>query len=226
MSHHRKKHAHSHKRSQSGVYTVFFAAIMIPLVVLIAGVLLNAAMSHYEQSRLRFVGNEVIAQFESPADLNEKRLGDLFINLAHANGLMIDKNIKIVISDKVITSAPGSGQQEPGIEINFRGTFHNGHFGLAPFAQGFNQSFIVKDSQFTTHGYLAINGYPYCQLDPSQNLCTYLPIFRPSPGAPTWHFQQDTAIGGVRKAMGINQEGDELKPENWKQLADNLVSIY
>ena len=114
---------------------------------------------------------------------------------------------------------------EPVTKVSVSGRFRRLP-GLLSGNTRFEQVYKVKDSQFSTHGYLAINNYPYCELNPESGLSSYLPLYLPSPAAPTWQFQQDNAIGGVNRAIGRNVDYEELESKNWRQLADNLVSIY
>jgi hypothetical protein len=205
------------RKARGAIYTVCFVGLVIPFVLALGNCILQAALCYYDQDRLHFVGNDVIEHFESLADLDENKFDQLFSALAKANNLPV-QSIKSQIS-----TCPEAAEETVQIKVS-------GWFAMAPgmfsWSRPFVQIYKIKCSQFDTFGYLAINSYPYCEVDPTHPLSTYLPLYRPSPSSPTWQFCQDTAIGGVRKSICNTNSGDDQKPANWKQLADNLVSIY
>jgi len=205
-------------RSTSGaLYTACFLSLVIPFVIVLGNTVLQAALCNYENARLRFVGNDIVEQCNTLSDLEEQTFADTFTALARANNLPV-RNVKVKIAACQDTS-------EPTTEIKVTGNYARLP-ALFCGAAGFQQIFLIKDSQLSTYGYLAINTYPYCEFDPTHGLSSYLPLYRPSPAAPTWQFAQDTAIGGVRKAIGNGPNGNDQNPKNWTQLADNLTSIY
>lgn len=214
LKHYRSKPSRS---TRGALYTACFLSLLVPFVVILGSTVLQAALCNYENSRIRFVGNDVVEQFDTLADLDEHKFEDMFSALARANNLPV-RNVKA----KIVVC---QGTSEQTIEIKVTGTYSRLPL-LFTASSGFDQTFRIKDSQFSTYGYLAINSYPYCEFDPSHGLSTYLPLYRPSPTAPTWQFQQDNAIGSVRKVMCDQKSSDDQNPENWKQLADNLTSIY
>jgi hypothetical protein len=214
LKHYRSKQSRS---SRGALYTACFLSLLVPIVIIIGSTVLQAALCNYENARVRFVGNNVVEQFDTLADLDEHKFEDMFSALARANNLPLH-NVKAKIAVGQVT-----GEQT--LEIRVTGTFSRLPL-LFTASSGFDQTFRIKDSQFSTYGYLAINSYPYCEFDPSHGLSTYLPLYHPSPTAPTWQFQQDNAMGSVRKVICDQKVSDDQNPENWKQLADNLTSIY
>lgn len=214
LKHYRSKQSRS---TRGALYTTCFLSLLVPIVIIIGSTVLQAALCNYENARIRFVGNNVVEQFDTLADLDEHKFADTFSALARANNLPVRKvKAKIAVCQV-------AGEQT--LEIRVTGTFSRLPL-LFTAASGFDQTIRIKDSQFSTYGYLAINSYPYCEFDPSHGLSTYLPLYRPSPSAPTWQFQQDNAMGSVRKVICDQKVSDDQNPENWKQLAENLTSIY
>lgn len=214
LEHSRSKQPRS---TRGALYTACFLSLLVPFVIILGSTVLQAALCNYQNARIRFVGNNVVEQLDTLADLDERKFADMFSALARANNLPV-RNVKAKI-------AVCQDAAEQTLEIRVTGTFSRLPL-LFSASSGFDQTFSIKDSQLSTYGYLAINSYPYCEFDPSQGLSTYLPLYRPSPTAPTWQFQQDNAIGSVRKVICDQKSSDDQKPENWKQLADNLTSIY
>jgi hypothetical protein len=205
------------RRSQGAIYTVCFVGFVIPCVLALGDTILQAALCFYNQERIDYVANEVIDHFESISELEENKFDYLFQALASANCMQL-QNVKSQISHCTDSS-------EEAIQIKVSGRFEN-NLGLFTGFRPFAKTYKVKLSKFETLGYVAINGYPYCEVDTSRGLSAYMPIYRPSAAAPTWSFSQDNAIGSVRKSVCDNGPQDDQKPANWKQLAEGLVSIY
>jgi hypothetical protein len=190
---------------------------MVPLVLALTNMVLEAALCFYNQQRLDYVANEVIEHFESLSQMDENKFASLFSVLAQANSMQL-QSVKSEIS-------PCSGSTEEAVQIKVSGKFKN-EIGLFVGYRPFVKTYQIKLSKFETLGYLAVNGYPFCEMDASRGLSAYLPIYRPSTTLPTWHFAQDNAIGGVRRSICATNSNDDQKPANWKQVADGLVSIY
>ena len=56
--------------SRGAIYTACFGAFVIPLVVMLVVVVLQAAVNSHEQARLRFVGQDVLEHFDSLPELD------------------------------------------------------------------------------------------------------------------------------------------------------------
>jgi hypothetical protein len=206
------------RKARGAIYTVCFVALVVPFVLALGGMLLQAALCFYNQQRVDYVANEVIDHFDSLSQLNESKFDSLFSDLASANSLRL-QNVKSEIS-------PCPDSTEETVQIKVSGSFDNG-LGLFAQHRTFVKIYKIKLSKFETLGYLAINGFPYCEGNVARGLSDYLPIYRPSAALPTWQFSQDNAIGSVRKTVCAHSgDQDDQKPANWKQLAEGLVSIY
>jgi len=212
-----KNQRYAPRRARGAIYTVCFVALVVPFVLALAHMLMQAALCFYNQGRLDYVANEVIDHFESVSQLNENKFDSLFSALASANRIRL-KDVKSQIS-----ACPDSTEET--IQIKVSGRFQN-DLGFFAEYRPFAKIYKVKLSKFETYGYVAINGFPYCESDTARGLSAYLPLYRPSAALPTWQFAQDNAIGSVRKLVSQSSNQDDLKPANWKQLAEGLVSIY
>jgi hypothetical protein len=205
------------RAERGAIYTVSFLSIAIPLVLILANMILQAALTYYVGQRLDFVANETIDHFDSLAQIDQSSFNSLFSGLASANDLKL-RNVK-----SLMLSSTESGEEA--LKISISGSFAN-DLGIFTAFKPFAKTYNVKVSRFDTLGYLAVNGYPFCEINSQRNLSAYLPIYRPSPALPTWQFSQDTAIGMVRETIYADSTNADRKPSNWRDLADGLVSIY
>ncbi len=210
----RKKYTRS---CRGAIFTVCFAAFLIPVTVAFVITLVQSAVCYCNKERLHYAVADVIEHFDSISQMDESTFDHLLSALAQANNLQL-QNLKTRIS-----SSEKDGEET--IEIKVSCSFYH-QPGLIAFNWPFVEVYRVKRSQLDTFGYLAVNGYPYSATEPSRGLSTYLPLYRPSAAVPTWRFAQNNAIGAVRKCVFDTDKSDDQQSSNWKQVGEDLLSIY
>lgn len=210
--------ARSSSRSKRGaLYTVCSVGFFVPVILGIGTMIFQSAMTYYDQRRLDFVTRQVIEQFDTLANVDQNKFDRMLRALAAVNSLRV-QGLR-----STITSTNSGGEEIFAVKVT-------GKFESTPGPLSWNQSFQkvynVRSSDLETFGYLAINAYPYCEINPLAGHSAYLPMQRASLSVSTWDFYQDNAIGSLRKSVLDKNDNGEENPENWKILGERLVSIY
>lgn len=205
------------RRSKGALYTVCSVGFFVPVILSLGMTIFQSALTYYSQQRLDFVAKQVIEQFDTLTAIDPNRFDKLLSTLAAVNSLRIHG-----LRSRISSSTEGG---EEIFEIKLTGQF-DAPPGVFLWNQNFQKIYKVKSSDLDQFGYLAINAYPYCQINPGAGDSVFLPLHRPSKSVSTWNFYQDNAIGSLRKTMCDKNDDNDQNPENWMYFGEKLISVY